>query len=69
MVTLSIESGMLSEYNFSCKCSILYVMKGRFAMNENMNKEDYINAIVEMLEKSDDNVMLEFLFQLLNKAA
>ena len=44
-------------------------MKGRFAMNENMNKKDYINAIVEMLEKSDDNVMLEFLFQLLNKAA
>ena len=69
MVTLSIESGMLSEYNFSCKCSILYVVKGRSAMNENMNKEDYINAIVEMLEKSDDNVMLEFLFQLLNKAA
>lgn len=38
-------------------------------MNENMNKEDYIDAIVEMLEKSDDKVMLEFLFQLLDKAA
>lgn len=44
-------------------------MKGRSIMNENMNKEDYIDAIVEMLEKSDDKVMLEFLFQLLDKAA
>ena len=38
-------------------------------MSKTMNKEEYVNAIVEMLKKSDDNVMLEFIFQLLNKAA
>lgn len=32
-----------------------------------MNKKDYIDAIVDMLEKSDDNVMLEFLYHLLGK--
>ena len=69
MVTLSIESGMLSEYNFSCKCSILYVMKGRFAMNENMNKKEYIESIIALMEATGDMALLDFIYQLLNKAA
>ena len=69
MVTLSIESGMLSEYNLSCKCSILYVTKGRFAMNENMNKKEYIESIIALMEDTGDMALLDFIYQLLYKAA
>lgn len=33
-----------------------------------MNKKEYIEAIAELLEKNDDDVMIEFIFYLLNKA-
>lgn len=33
-----------------------------------MKKKDYIKAIIEMLEKSDDEVMLVFIHHLLSKA-
>ena len=33
-----------------------------------MTKKDYIEAILEMLEKSDDEVMLVFVHHLLSKA-
>lgn len=33
-----------------------------------MNKKDYIKAIIEMLEKSDDHTLLDLIYQLLCKS-
>lgn len=33
-----------------------------------MNKEQYIEAIIELLKNSNDIVLLDFIFKLLNKA-
>lgn len=33
-----------------------------------MNKEQYIHAIVEFLEKCDDNALLDLIYQLLDKS-
>lgn len=38
-------------------------------MNENMNKKEYIESIIALMEDTGDMVLLDFVYQLLNKAA
>ena len=44
-------------------------MKGRFAMNENMNKKEYIESIIALMEDTGDMALLDFIYRLLYKAA
>lgn len=38
-------------------------------MNENMNKKEYIESIIALMEDTGDMTLLDFIYQLLNKAA
>lgn len=38
-------------------------------MNENMNKKEYIESIIALMEATGDMALLDFIYQLLNKAA
>lgn len=61
VLQITIVFSVLSEYNQFCKRR---VQKGAFQLT----KEEYIEAIVKLMQQTDDDVMIDFIYQLLIKA-